>query len=151
MQRLCIFSIHFLAREFVLGMLLTVWCGAGGESAGSVGLGTEGVAVGGEEEDEEEDDDDDDDDDDVRCLTSDNAGSFARVHTLNITRHTSHAHSQVMLLHHGLSSLDVSHNLLQDLLCKFYNGPVCPVEVRRLRRERMNFFLCFLLFARLVA
>ena len=55
--------IDFLAREFELGMLLTMGYGAGGESAGSVGLGTEGVAVGGDDADDDDDDDDDDNDD----------------------------------------------------------------------------------------
>jgi hypothetical protein len=53
-------------------------------------------------------------------------------HTSHVTHHTSHVtrHSQVLLLHHSLAVLDVSHNCLHDLLCKFYNGPVRPEEVR---------------------
>ena len=36
---------------------------------------------------------------------------------------------QAMLLHHELKVLDVSHNSLQDLLCKFYNGIPVVEEV----------------------
>jgi hypothetical protein len=51
-----------------------------------------------------------------------------RYSTPNISK-ISRRLSKVFLLHHQLSVLDLSNNLLQDLLCKFYNGEPNVEEV----------------------